>query len=134
MTKPSRSAKPTARRLLRDQQRACLAYTEVARVDAELQNDYRVCVRTFAANLRRLGLAAALSQLERNGRAGNLLITQLADADIVGLGRDPARLPARARELDDLTAYMLATRELLRLAGWFVRAIQAIFPEREHAK
>lgn len=134
MNKPSRSAKPVARRLLRDQQRACLAYTKVAQIDDSLRDEYRICIRSFAANLRRMGLAAASSQLERDGRAGERLLEHLAAADIVGLGTDPKLLPERARGLDDVTAYMLATRELLRLAGWLIRAVQATFPERDHAK
>lgn len=126
--------KPRQRKLLRDQERACLAYAKVEQVDAEDREDYRIRVQALANDLRRMGLAAALSQLERQKcHAAVVLLRHLAEADIVGLGKDPGRLPRQARELSDLSKYMLATRELLRLIAWFTRAVQATFPESSHA-
>ncbi len=126
--------------LLRDQQRACLAYTKVAEVQAELRKDYRIVVQDFGTNLRRLGLAAALSMLERKGKGkdkdnsgGQLLLEHLAKASVTGLGDKPEALARHAREIDDLAAYMLASRELMRLASWFNRAVQATFVEGDRA-
>lgn len=120
--------------LLRDQQRACLAYTKVAEVHAELRKDYRIVVQDFGTNLRRLGLAAALSMLESKGNSGaQLLLEHLAKASVTGLGDQSGSLARHAREIDDLAAYMLASRELMRLASWFNRAVQATFVEGDRA-
>lgn len=120
--------------ILRDQARACLAYNKVATVKLEQRTDYAIVVQDLGTNLRRMGLATALSLLERRANeAGRLLLAHVAEADVVGLGTDAKTLPKRARELDDLARYMLATRELLRLAAWFKRAVQATFTENDHA-
>ncbi|PRP91421.1 CRISPR-associated protein Cas_Cmr5 [Enhygromyxa salina] len=121
--------------ILRDQEWACLAYTKVAAVEPDQRADYHIAVQDLGTNLRRMGLATALSRLEPRPNADKppLLLTHLAEANIVGLGTDAKQLPARARELDDLASYMLATRELLRLATWFKRAAQAIFTDDDHA-
>jgi CRISPR-associated protein Cmr5 len=122
-------------RILRDQARACLAYGKVAEVKPEQRTDYGIVVQNLGTNLRRMGLAAALSLLERraNEAPGRLLLAHVAEANVVGLGTDAHRLSKRARELDDLASYMLATREMLRLAAWFKRAVQATFTEDDHA-
>lgn len=120
--------------LLRDQARACLAYTLVMRVSLETRKDYRIAVNDFGNNLRRMGLATTLSVLESDNSGGKLLLQHLAEAQVEGLGNDPKTLPSRARDIDDLARYMLATRELLRLAEWFKRAVQATFSEDSHAQ
>ena len=118
--------------LLRDQQRACLAYEKVAEVDVGVRDSYRIAVQDLGTNLRRMGLAASVSMLERRSDpAGRLLLGHIAAARIRGLGDDARHLPSCARKLDDVSSYMLATRELLRLAAWFNRAVQATFTEGE---
>jgi hypothetical protein len=69
------------------------------------------------------------SLLERiSKRQGTQAFVQhLAGASIPGLEGTPAdQLAGRVRGLD-IEAYMLATREILRLTAWFRRAFQAEF-------
>lgn len=123
------------RGLLREQERARVAYAKVGDVDDDQRKDYRIVVQDLGTNVRRLGLAAALSLLERQkSAAGKLLLEHLAEAEITGLGRNGPMVPALARGINDLPTYMLVTRELLRVAGWLNRAVQATFTEGDDAR
>ena len=88
------------------------------------REDYKIAVNNLAANLVRLKLAGALAALERRGDEGaNLLLDHLGSVGIPGLqGTDRASLPDRARGLL-LDNYILATREMLRVAEWLKRAV-----------
>lgn len=116
--------------LLRDQQRALHAYASVESVSSELKEDYRIIVNDFGTTILRSGLSAAMASLERRkGLAPTKLLDHLAKAEIPGLqGRAGKELPLsiRSMELDD---YMLATREVLKVAVWLKRAVQATFGE-----
>lgn len=117
--------------LLRDQRRALYAYDVVNHVPEEKRKDYEIAVNDLPAHILRGGLCAALAELERekDGRGG-LMLDHIARARIPGLGgatRDD--VADRVRRLD-VDAYMLATRETLRLAAWLKRAVQATFEDR----
>ncbi|MFP2964294.1 type III-B CRISPR module-associated protein Cmr5 [Myxococcus sp. 1LA] len=128
----------------REQQRALDAYERVRKVtDPALRADYKPRVNGLGAAVLRDGLAAALAFLERDvGRsaaAARLLEDLewcLARARLPGLSardlKEKKGLPGAVRELE-LDAYMLATRESLRLLVWFRRAVQATFPAEERA-
>ncbi len=125
----------TKQNLYRDQERALHAYKCVA--EAKLGNgidDYRILVQNLGTNVRRLGLAGALSQIEAEARKRPVakgLLEDLAKAGISGLDRQTAETIAdKARNLD-VVEYMLATRELLQVATWFKRAIQALCPNED---
>lgn len=116
-------------KLLRDQERALYAYQQVASVLDAHRDDYETALQTFSGTLVRSGLAAAMAALERirkrNGTQA--LLQHLAGASIPGLeGTAADQLAGRVRGLD-VDAYMLATREILRLTVWFRRAAQAEF-------
>ena len=84
-------------------------------------------VQDFGATVMRNGLAAALAFVaRRKGEAPSIFLAQLANADIPGLEktRDGAGLLAAVCKLD-VDEYMLATREVLHLAVWLRRAVQA---------
>lgn len=116
--------------LTRDQQRASHAYERVARLgnpDEHVFKDYKVLVNSLGPNIIRGGLMSAVAFLQRDkssdtrdrfardlaeGLAGFQLPT-----DLNGLADRIRRM-----ELDD---YMLVTRETLKLAQWFKRALQA---------
>lgn len=119
----------------RDQARAHHAYRCVAAVTGKkLRDDYKVRVNSFGSDLMRSGLAATLASIERErareGRgpsAASLFLDHLAAANVPGLKEaDGEHLPAAVRELG-VDEYMLATREMLKLAAWFRRAVQATF-------
>ncbi|MBZ4423280.1 type III-B CRISPR module-associated protein Cmr5 [Myxococcus sp. RHSTA-1-4] len=125
----------------REQQRALHAYerVEAAAKDAGVRADYKPRVNGLGAAVLRDGLAAALTFLERE-REGNAAARRVLDDVAWCLAR--AKLPelgerlrgeelaAKVRGLK-LDAYMLATRETLRLLVWFRRAVQATFPSEE---
>lgn len=121
------------KRLTREQQRARHAYQRVERVPEPERADYGARVSSLGATVLRNGLAAALAFLEREKekKAVERLLEDLASAELPGL---PAvkgpELPGRVRDLE-LRGYMLATREVLRLAVWFQRAVQATFKKKE---
>jgi CRISPR-associated protein Cmr5 len=92
------------------------------------QPDYKIAVNDLGAHILRNGLSAALAGLERqkDGR-GKRLLEHLATARVPGLvGAAWDQLPGQVRALD-VDAYMMATREILLLAGWLKRAAQATF-------
>ncbi len=113
--------------LLRDQSRALHAYKVVPGVQANCK-EYKIAVNDLAANLMRLRLAGAMAALERRGdEASKLLLDHLGSAGIPGLqGTNRSSLPDRVRHLrvDD---YILATREMLLVAVWLKRSVQATF-------
>lgn len=109
----------------RDQQRALHAYGCVEKVDTKERNDYKVQVNSFGANILRSGLAAAVSFLERDKDKALLFLGHLRTAHIPGIDLNSKdSFPEQIRNLK-LDAYMLATRETLKVALWFRRAVQA---------
>jgi CRISPR-associated protein Cmr5 len=115
--------------LLRDQRRALHAYGVVAKVQPHQQRDYKIAVNDLGANILRGGLCAAIASVQRLGDRGNVLLEHLASAGVVGLeGASAKDLARRIREID-ADGYMMATRELLKVATWLKRAVQATFEE-----
>ncbi len=115
--------------LTRDQQRAVHAYSAVGDIgpDKALRQDYEIRVKNLGAQVIRGGLTATMSFLERDRDkpAVTLLLGHLANARIPGLEGCPGQgVPARIRAMD-VDAYMLATREFLRVVLWLRRAVQA---------
>jgi CRISPR-associated protein Cmr5 len=114
---------------LRDQQRALYAYDAVAAIPPEQQNDFKIAVTDLGANILRSGLCAAIASLQRLGHRGQVLLGHLAAADVPGLEQATAQNLAQVvRELD-ADGYMIATREMLQVAIWLKRAVQATFEE-----
>lgn len=109
---------------VRDQRRALHAYACVR--DLADTRDYRNAVNDLGANILRSGLCAALAALQRRKDNGaRMVLLHLAGAGIPGLdGASDGDLAARVRDLD-LDAYLIATREALRVAAWLKRAVQA---------
>jgi CRISPR-associated protein Cmr5 len=116
--------------LLRDQQRALHAYEAVARVPKAQREDYRIAVNALGANILRSGLCAAIAAVQRRlDERGTLLLDHLASARVPGLeGATAGDFAKCVRELD-ADEYMIATRELLKVAVWLKRAVQATFGE-----
>lgn len=115
--------------LLRDQQRALHAYNAVASVQRVQQKDYKIAVNDLGANILRSGLCAAVASVQRLGSRGDVLLGHLAEANVPGLeGATAQNLAQRVRGLD-ADSYMMATRELLKVATWLKRAVQATFEE-----
>jgi CRISPR-associated protein Cmr5 len=83
-------------------------------------------VKNLGANVMRSGLAAALAFLERRKDRAPFrrLLDDLAWERIPGFSGGGAALPDRIRKLE-VDDYMFATRELLKLAQWLKRAVQA---------
>ena len=115
--------------MIRDKQRAVMAYGHFAAVGGDGVGDkYKIIVNGFCGTLVRSGLASAMSYLERDGGPAAVLFrNHLAQALAPFLnhprvtGQD---LPAVVRALPDAD-YMLVSREALRAAVWYKRAIQA---------
>jgi CRISPR-associated protein Cmr5 len=121
MAKPDTRPRP----LLRDQRRALHAYESVGKVSKAHQKDYKIAVNDLGANILRSGLCAAIAAVQRLGTRGDLLLGHLAAAGVPGLeGAVANDLAKRARDLD-ADAYMIATREMLQVAMWLKRAVQA---------
>jgi CRISPR-associated protein Cmr5 len=115
--------------LLRDQQRALHVYSVVATVQRAQQKDYQIAVNDLGASILRSGLCAAIASVQRLGNRGDVLLGHLASAGVPGLkGATAQSLAQRVRELD-ADGYMIATRELLQVATWLKRAVQATFEE-----
>lgn len=115
--------------LLRDQRRALHAYDSVGKVPPEKQRDYKIAVNDLGANILRGGLCAAIAAVQRLNSRGELLLGHLAAAGVPGLEGVAAKdLAKGVRELD-ADAYMIATREMLQVAVWLKRAVQATFEE-----
>lgn len=117
--------------LLRDQQRALHAYSAVDSVpsDKQTRENYKIAVNDLGANILRTGLCAAIASVQRLGNRGDILLGHLASAGVPGLeGTTAQNLAQRVRGLD-ADNYMMATRELLQVATWLKRAVQATFEE-----
>lgn len=115
--------------LFRDQQRALHAYEAVSSVPQNRQADYKIAVNDLGANILRSGLCAALAAVQRLGERGALLLDHLASAHVPDLeSASGQELSRRVRELD-ASAYVIATREMLQVATWLKRAVQATFKE-----
>ncbi len=113
--------------LLRDQQRALHAYDVVSSVPQNKRKNYKIAVNELGANILRSGLCAAIASVQRLG--DNDLLDHLASANIPGLeGTTEQNLAESVRRLD-ADSYMIATRELLQVASWLKRAVQATFDE-----
>jgi CRISPR-associated protein Cmr5 len=117
----------------RDQRMAAHAYRCVQNVPPGQRDEYAVAVNMLGPAVLRDGLCAALAFLERDATSAacKQFFKDLAEADIPGLSEGDTRspehaLPERARHLE-LDAYMLASREILLVAHWFKRAVQATF-------
>lgn len=117
--------------LLRDQQRALHAYGAIDSVPSDKQSreNYKIAVNDLGANILRSGLCAAIASVQRLGNRGDVLLGHLASAGVPGLEDATAQNLAQCvRELD-ADSYMMATRELLQVATWLKRAVQATFEE-----
>jgi CRISPR-associated protein Cmr5 len=113
--------------ILRDQQRALHAYQVVGAVPEEERKDYEIVVNAFGANILRGGLCAALAVIQRRGSGGARLLDHLATAGVPGVdGASGSDLFTRVRTLD-AEAYVIASREMLHVAAWLKRAVQATF-------
>jgi CRISPR-associated protein Cmr5 len=115
--------------VLRDQERALHAYAAVGTVPKDKRTDYKIAVNDLGANILRSGLCAALAAVQRLGERGVLLLGHLAKAGIPGLEGATADDLARRVQTLDADSYMLATREILQVAMWLKRAVQATFEE-----
>lgn len=117
---------------MRDQERSRHAYSSVSHVPLEDRESYKARVQNLGPTVLRNGLAAALAFLDRDAarpdsppqRAAIALRSHLAAAHIPALpNATGASLGVDVRRLDT-DAYILATREVLRLCVWFKRAVQ----------
>jgi len=123
------AADSASKGLLRDQQRALFAYAAVGEVPERQMDHYKIAVNDLGANILRGGLCAAIAAVQRLKEKGSLLLEHLANANVPGLaGATREDLARRVRELG-ADEYMLATREMLRVAVWLKRAVQATFRE-----
>ncbi|GAB3438781.1 type III-B CRISPR module-associated protein Cmr5 [Insolitispirillum peregrinum] len=142
MSNKTRTAQPGARASVppatpfrsRDQFRCSHAYQCVREIleKPEVKPSYRILVNDLGITIRRHGLSACFALLERkggNGRDGQavaLLLQHLAGSGVSVLQGVPgADIAEKVRELS-LDEYMLATRELLAMAVWLKRAVQAL--------
>jgi len=122
-------AEPLRKPMLRDQLRALHAYDSVSGVQRAQQKDYQIAVNALGVNILRSGLCAALASVQRLGKRGEVLLGHLATAGVPGLeGATAENLAQQVRELD-ADSYLMATRELLLVATWLKRAVQATFEE-----
>ena len=121
--------------VMKDQERARRAYKLVEGVSEKDRDNYRIAMNGLGANIIRLGLSAALAELQRRGdRGGNQVLDHLAivlnEAGLPGLedkqkGKlDRNNLVSRINGLE-APEYMLVTRELMAQIAWFRRAVQA---------
>lgn len=117
-------------RLLRDQRRAVVAYQCVAETleSATDAKAYKNLVLAIGVDIRRMGLSGALASVERDKAVGALVLAHLRRAPLHDGAPEGQDLPAWVRRLD-LTAYMLATRELLQFVVWLRRAVQSLIKE-----
>lgn len=122
-----------APRVLRDQRRAAIAYQCAAEIlePGEVAIDtkaYKNLVLAVGVDIRRMGLSGALAAVQRQKAVGELLLTHLQRAPMHAHPSKDQDLPTWTRSLD-LTAYMLATRELLQFVVWLRRAVQSLIKE-----
>lgn len=123
---------------MKDQERARRAYTLVEGVSQGKREDFKISMNGLGANIIRLGLSAALAELQRRkDRGGQEVLEHLTEvlneARLPGLGNG---LSADLRDNDNYLVsrinnleaehYMLVTRELMAQISWFRRAVQAL--------
>lgn len=113
--------------LTRDQERAEHAYTRVKTVGEAALADYKIAVNGLGPNVIRSGLAGALAFLQRSRSDaaedfGRDLALGLPTELEMGQSLEQLALKVFAA---DVATYMLVTRECLKLAVWFKRAVQA---------
>lgn len=116
--------------LTRDQQRACHAYDRVGKLHSDPdRKSYKVLVNSLGPNIIRSGLVAAIAFIQRDKSQSmqKQFALDLAEAfppefDIPNSGLDDMAQCIRHLEPEQ---YMLVTRETLKLALWFKRALQA---------
>jgi len=112
--------------LRRDQRRALHAYHCVGSVPEPQRGEYKIAVNDLGATILRSGLCAAIAAVQRRDQEHPLL-RHLVAAGVPGLeGVEASGVARRVREIDAET-YMIATRELLHVAVWLKRAVQATF-------
>lgn len=111
----------------REQGRAAWAYEAVsgAHADRATWSRYQGVVMGLPVVILRCGLVGALAWLHRQNDAGKEVRRQLGTAKVPGLVGGPEELLPRACALP-LGPYMVATREVLKLAGWLKRAAQGM--------
>jgi CRISPR-associated protein Cmr5 len=112
---------------MRDLDRARHAFKEASAVAPAYRKEYRSRAHGLGPAILRHGLAAAITFLEREGKesAAHILLGHIAGARLSGLNdASAATLPDKVRALG-ADAYVLATRETLRLCLWLRRAVQA---------
>lgn len=114
---------------LRDQQRALHAYQSIAEVPSTDRGNYKIAVNDLGTNILRSGLCAAIANVQRLGKRGDVLLGHLAGASVPGLERATAKTLAEQVRLLDADSYIIATREMLQVATWLKRAVQATFDE-----
>ncbi len=123
----------------REQVRAERAYVrvgEVARDKSGLADEYKAIANGFGALVLKNGLVAALAFVQRSGNtdARDRYLDDLAGAKVPGLeGATKTDLFQRVLALD-VSAYMLATRELLAVALWLRRAAQVTLEGADEKK
>ncbi len=125
--------------IIKDQERARRAYALVERVEDNKQKDYRTTLNALGGNIIRLGLSAALAELQRREKLGGKEVLEhlahvLRQANLPGLGDDLTK-DNLVQKVNALNAedYMLATREVMAHLAWFRRAVQALFKDEEAA-
>lgn len=110
----------------REQERAAFAYAAVAAAHRGPHGSrYEGVVMGLPVVILRCGLVGAVAWLHRQDEAGKLVRQQLGGAGVPGLKVGADQLLPRVCELG-LPQYMVATREVLKLAGWLKRAAQAM--------
>ncbi len=124
--------------IIKDQERARRAYTLVEGIKKK-QKDYKTTLNALGGNIIRLGLSAALAELQRREKLGGQEVLEhmaqvLKEANLPGLG-DDVTAENLVKNINALNAedYMLATREVMAHLAWFRRAVQALFKDEEAA-
>ena len=112
----------------RDQERALHAYKRVAETaqTAKTFENYGRIVDDFGICVKRLGLSAALADVQRRGGpAAEAFFDHVATHGLPKLlGATGTTLLRAIRELD-MFDYLLVSKETLKLASWLKRAVQA---------
>lgn len=117
-----------SREMTREQARAQHCYQRVRDLNEGQLKDYKVLVNGLGPNIIRSGFAGALAFVQRYRnqeiaeRFGKDLAEGLPEAFEIEDNLNSLTNSAFER---DRTSYMLLTREILHLARWFKRAIQA---------
>jgi len=124
--------------IIKDQERARRAYTLVEGIKKK-QRDYKTTLNALGGNIIRLGLSAALAELQRREKLGGQEVLEhmaqvLKEANLPGLG-DDVTAENLVKKINALNAedYMLATREVMAHLAWFRRAVQALSKDEEAA-